>query len=114
MNAHPTEYRERFDKVLVVLRERQIVEFIDQLNDTDYLPGGILDGHTKDRVMLEAGAIVHQWVESRVIVGVWYINSLKMAFMSSRAIMFSPSCRQRDALMLYKQYSLHQSSLRNP
>jgi len=95
MNAHSAEYRERFDKVLVVLRERQIVEFIDQLNDTDYLPGRILDGHTEDRVMLEAGAIVYQWIESRVFVGIRYINSLKIAFMSSRAIMFSRSCRTR-------------------
>lgn len=45
MDSHSAEYRERLDKVLVVLREKQIVEFIDQLNHADYLTGRILDGH---------------------------------------------------------------------
>lgn len=39
VNSHPAEYRERLDEILVVLRERQIDHFIDQLNDTNYLIG---------------------------------------------------------------------------
>lgn len=77
MNSHPAEDRERLDKIFIVLREKQIVEFIDQLNDTDYLAGRILDGHTKNCTMPKAGTIVHQRIESRIFVSIRYIDSLK-------------------------------------
>lgn len=80
VDSHSAEYRERLDKVLVVLRERQIVELIDQLNNADYLPGRVLDGHTKDRAMPERwNGVVHEWIESRVLVSVRYIDSLQVA-----------------------------------
>lgn len=90
VDPHSAEYRERLDEVLVVLREEQIVELVDQLDDTDYLAGGILDGHTEDRPVLEAGAVVHHRVESRVLVSVRYANGLKMTLTSSRALMLAP------------------------
>lgn len=77
MNSHPAEDRERLDKIFIVLRERQIVEFIDQLNDADYLTGRILDGHTKNCTVLKASTVVHQRIESRIFVSVRYIHSLK-------------------------------------
>lgn len=115
VNSHSAEYRESLDEVLVVLRERQIVELVDQLNDTDYLAGGILDGHAENRAVLEAGAVVHHRVESQIFVSVRYINSLKITFTSSRVLIFSrvlyaPEMR----IMIRTIYSLHRSSLRNP
>lgn len=47
------------------------------LYNTNDLSLGILDGHTKDSVVLEAGALVHRGVESRVHVSVRYIYSLE-------------------------------------
>lgn len=59
MNPHPAEYRERLDEILIILCKKQIVEFIDQLNDTDYLTGGVLDGHAKNCTMPKTGTIIH-------------------------------------------------------
>lgn len=106
VDSHPAEYRECLDKVLVVLRERQIVEFVDQLNDTDYLAGGIFDGHAENRAMLEAGAVVHHRVESQVFISVRYVNGLKITFTSSRALMHSrEGLRAEDAR--YKPNNTH-------
>jgi len=59
MNSHPTKYRERFDEIFIVLCKRQIIEFIDQLNNTDYLTGGILDGHAKNCTVFKTGTVIH-------------------------------------------------------
>lgn len=77
MNSHSAEDRERLDKIFIILREKQIVEFVDQLNDADYLTGRIFDGHTKNCTMPKAGTVVHQRIESQIFVSVRYIDSLK-------------------------------------
>lgn len=59
MNSHPAEYRERLDEILIVLCKKQIVELIDQLNDADYLTGGVLDSHTKNCTMPKADTVIH-------------------------------------------------------
>lgn len=113
MNSHPAKYRESFDEILIVFREKQIVKFVYQLNNTDYLTGGIFDGHAEDCTMLEAGTIIYQWIKSWVFISVRYVDSLKITFTSSRALMFSRVMYNKE-IYESERYSLHQLLLRNP
>lgn len=76
MNSHTTENGKSLDEILVVLREWQIVEFIYQLYDSYNLAGGILNCHAKYSFMFEICALVDAWIESGILVGIWYVNSL--------------------------------------
>jgi len=84
MDPHPTEYCKRLNEILIVLREGQIIELVDQLDNADYLTGGILNGHTKNRAMPESGAVIHHRIESSIFVSVRYVDSLKIAFVTFR------------------------------
>lgn len=77
MYAHTTENGERFHKVLIVLSERQVVELVNELNNADYLTGRIFDGHTKNGLVLEAGAIVNTLIETYIFIGIRDVNSLR-------------------------------------
>lgn len=89
MDSHPTEYRKRLNEILIVFREGQVIELIDQLNNTNYLSGRILDCHAKNRAMPKSGAVIHHRIESSVFVSVRYVDSLKIAFVSFRANVFA-------------------------
>lgn len=76
VDAHAAEDGEGLHEVLVVLRERQVVEFVYKLYDSDYLTGGVLDRHAQDRLVLEAGALVDARVEPGILLSVGDVDRL--------------------------------------
>lgn len=77
VDAHAAEDGKGLHEVLVVLREGQIVELVDELDDADDLAAGVLDGHAEDGLVLEVGALVDTWVEPGVFVHVGEVGSLQ-------------------------------------
>lgn len=77
VDTHPAEDGESLHEVLVVLRERQVVELVDELDDADDLPGGVFDSHAQDAFVLEADALVDAWVKPGVVFCAEDVDSLK-------------------------------------
>ena len=61
VDAHAAEDAERLNKVLVVLREGQVVKLVDQLEDAQdpVVFAAVLDGHAQDGPVTEAVTVVH-------------------------------------------------------
>lgn len=78
VDAHAAEDRKRLDEILVILGERQIVEFVHQLDHPYDLARGVLDGHAEDAFVLEAGALVDAGIEPCVLIRVLDVDDLDM------------------------------------
>ena len=58
VDAHAAEDGKRLNEVLVVLRERQVLELVDQLEDAQdpVVLAAVLDGHAQDGLVSEPAA----------------------------------------------------------
>ena len=45
MYSHTAEYGKSLDKIFIILREQQIIEFVDELYNADNLSGWIFNRH---------------------------------------------------------------------
>lgn len=78
MDAHSAEDSKGLDKVLVILSERQIIEFVHQLDHSYDLARGVLDGHAEYAFVLEADALVDAGIEPCVFIRILDVDDLNM------------------------------------
>lgn len=107
VNAHAAENCKSFHKILVVFSKNQIIEFVDELNwmknrkkrsnafmlekvkgetgngnmsylyNSNYLPWGVLYGHTQNAFVTEKAALIHCRIEPFVLVRIGYVDGLQ-------------------------------------